>query len=329
MSSATTAAAAWSVVVVLTLAVLSGSFLRPEPFRSERMHKVTDASLGEASELLTRLQSMQQGMLKVREQEVKRARVKARPAAALPAVPLDDATTHVFFTGGIASTYLLCHLLLVERRVVCPVYISADIDHANPSRCRQSTSQELNASNAVLQHIGRRFPKASARLRPIHYEPFIDISSEIAAAHQIVFGRKVGKYAGLAQWSRDQFTSGKRKKLTEHPKRPLQLAIFLCNRTSNLHALIKENCERRGEGVDAAYVVQPAKRNTPFGRLFGHIVFRLVDLDGRRLHKSAQKRRFGSVLRRAWSCTAPNKARQPCGVCMSCLDRAALGRLAG
>ena len=103
--------------------------------------------------------------------------------------------------------------------------------------------------------------------------------------------------------------------------------MFLCHRTASLHALIKENCERQGEGAHSVYTVRAAKRATPFGQLFGHVQFRLVDMDGRRLHLSAQKQGFDRVLQRSWSCTTPTSNRTPCGKCMACEDRVVLRHL--
>lgn len=316
MANRVTTVAAWSAAIVIAFAALSSLLLTPraaEPFQPSKQ-----PSLGDAKELIKSLQSM--GMFAARAKKQNNAKRPAREER--PASP-----THMFFTGGIASAYLMCHLLLVERRVVYPVFISAKIDHANVRKCRRSILNELDAAEAVVQSIRRRFPTAAARLKPIHYEPFLDVSPDIAAAHRIIFGRDVGQYAGIAQWARDQFTAGKRQKLYDRPQRPLQLAVFLCRRTASLHALIKDNCERRGEGAHSVYTARAAKRATPFGQLFGHVQFRLVDMDGRRLHHSAHKHGFDRVLRRSWSCTAPKPDRTPCGKCTACEDRAVLRHL--
>ena len=221
-----------------------------------------------------------------------------------------DQVVHLFFTGGVASTYHLCHRLLVDGRRVRPVYISANIDDTDPRRCRLSIVEELRSIKRVIELIRRKFPAASERLMPPQYESYMIIDKDVLAARKRLFnGSSGGQYAGTCQWVRNQSTLGSSN---------IEMAVLFGSRTQKLHALIKENCKK----VQDRYVVRSNRRRTDFGLLFGRVDFSLVDMDAGRMQSVARRHGFQSIMTRAWTCWVPNRqSGEACGRCAGCADR--------
>lgn len=220
-------------------------------------------------------------------------------------------TVSMFFSGGVASTYHLCQRLLVDRRRVRPVYVSARIDDPDPSRGRLSVVEELRAIKRIVEMIRRRFPTASKRLLPVLHEPFIRIDSDVIAAQRRLFANTGGggQYAGLCQWTRNQMKPGRKN---------IELAVLYGERTQRMHALIKANCKKEQD----RYVVRSDRRRTDFGRLFSRVDFCLVDKDAGRMQSVARHHRFHDILTSTWTCWVPDRdSGRPCGRCAGCADR--------
>lgn len=292
------------IIVILAIAISLMTTSWSEMFRGSRSNALPPA--------FARHIAILQHMAKMRKARgTPRGTPRRRIVVPSPPSPLPP--MRVFLTGGLSSTYLLCELLLVERRVVHPVYISAHIDHADRKHCRRSIRQEMAAIQKVMDDVRRRFPHAAKRLRPLHIEVTSTVSDNVKRAHRIVFGVDVGQYASIGHWAATQ-------------PRPVYLALRLGHRSKNLWRLVREHCVRRrrriaGNNVQNEYRVPKSQQHTPFGQLFRHIVFRLVDVDNRRFQLTAQQQRFAPVLARTWSCSLPTVDARPCQACLACRDR--------
>lgn len=292
------------IVVIAVIAISRMTTSQSEMFRGSRSNALPPA-------LAPHIAIMRRHMAKMRK--MRKARGTPRRRIVRPSPPSPLPPVRVFLTGGLSSTYLLCELLLVERRVVHPVYISAHIDHADSAHCRLSIRQEMAAIQSVMDDIRRRFPHAASRLRPLHIEVTSTVSDDLKQAHRIVFGVDVGQYASIGHWAATQ-------------PDPVYLALRLGHRSKNLWRLVREHCVRHRRriarnNVQSEYRVPESQQHTPFGQLFRHIVFCLVDVDNRRFQHTAQTQSFAPVLDRTWSCPLPTRNARPCQACLACRDR--------
>merc|ERR1712224_1166358 len=86
--------------------------------------------------------------------------------------------TYLFWTGGYDSTYRLCELLILKKKIVQPIYVSYNLDSENSSDTwvRRNRKNELETMNNIKNILFIRFPYVRELLKPTQFieNNFID-----------------------------------------------------------------------------------------------------------------------------------------------------------
>lgn len=219
--------------------------------------------------------------------------------------------TYTFWTGGFDSTFRICELVMVQKKVVQPVYVSAVIDNVEESSTRrQSHRQEL----ACMQRIRDMLPEeARRRLLPLLNIREVKLDDDIKMSMNSLYRKKkmrrpVCQYGALAQVTRDL-------------RRPIEVAVEYAPGNSMLYHCVQDSLDcgeiQRGSGIVAH--IQP--RNDPDVHIFQHFVFPTISYSKEDMLKIARENRFDYILHSTWSCWYPREDGSPCRKCIMCLER--------
>lgn len=192
-------------------------------------------------------------------------------------------TNHVFWTGGLDSTFRVIHLLLSTGEPVQPHYII---------RREESTGNEIDAMNNIRRAIANKYPDLRPNLLPTHYtnEELIPRSEEIA--------REIKEL---------------KKKVKVHEQ--LHILADYC-KASNI-----ENIDITYERDE--HVVPGDLRVSHFfevSEAFKSFHNAHADLTKKGCYKVAEKEGWDDLLKLTSFCRRPRKKGRPCGTCGPCCD---------
>jgi len=223
----------------------------------------------------------------------------------------DENITYTFWTGGFDSTFRICELVIVQKKIVQPIYVSAIIDNTQESSTRrQSHRQEIE----TMRKIREMLPKeASERLLPLLDIQKVKLDEDINASMKSLYKKKkmrrpVCQYGALAQVTRDL-------------RRPIEVAVEYAPGNSMLYRCVQDSLDcvkvQQGSGIVAR--ISP-KKDTDV-QIFQNFVFPTISYSKEDMFHIAQKNGFDHMLRNTWSCWYPRKDGSPCGKCIMCLER--------
>lgn len=226
-----------------------------------------------------------------------------------------DEPVYVFWTGGYDSTFRLAQLVIVEKRVVQPVYISDNnLDNKeNKNTKRHNHIQEYNAMDQIKENIFKAFPFTKSLILPTidikNVNIDEDIEDNMKKLHkQKKVRRPVCQYGGMAQVTRD-----------------LDKDIEICveNATgSMMNRTIKDQliCNKNDcNYYDKKIKKELIKKNNPL-KIFRRFVFSTIHLTKKDMHNISKKHKFDFILKDTWSCWYPRNGK-PCGRCIMCHER--------
>jgi hypothetical protein len=215
------------------------------------------------------------------------------------------------WTGGFASTFRLCHYLLVQNRRVRPVYIAVmNMDN------RKSIYRELQTMEHIRTQIHTKFPQWKGMLLDTHMIVHMDVDPTIKQDVEKSIGKGVPPlYAMLSQASQEM-----------KPVRPLELIITHSTPMHALQTQVKAFCRKS----NSCEYPGNSSINTRFRSLFSKLVFVFLEecFTSKEMHRIAHKYKFDEILDETWTCWFPKKessqskyATIPCGRCQQCLQR--------
>jgi hypothetical protein len=255
----------------------------------------------------------------------------------IPKATDDDTVVNLLWSGGVASTYRLCKLLLVHKRTVRPIYLAQKgLDR------RRSAYQERLTVRELHKYIVEHHPSTKDRLLPIEvYESPVTRNATnrqtIEALAHLFQTRPYSIapfYTALANLHHQM-----NKSHTELSTRPFEIVLP----SNGPHQMLRSAVERWGTrpvfdkpdkplaewfgdadedqaGVQderaiakCMYVVLPPatvdapeqQRQAVFAQLFRHLRFVLPCEPPPVVHSTAKKYRFLQVLQRTWTCREP------------------------
>ena len=223
----------------------------------------------------------------------------------------DENITYTFWTGGFDSTFRICELVIVQKKVVQPVYVSAIIDNTQKSSTRrQSHQQEIKTMRKIREMLPN---EASERLLPLLDVTKVKLDDDINASMNSLYKKKkmrrpVCQYGALAQVTRDL-------------RRPIEVAVEYAPGNSMLYHCVQDSLDcgkvQQGSGIVAR--ISPKKDADV--QIFQNFVFPTISYSKEDMLNIAQKNGFDHMLRNTWSCWYPKKDGSPCGKCIMCLER--------
>lgn len=192
-------------------------------------------------------------------------------------------THHVFWTGGLDSSFRVLYLLMTTDDLVQAHYII---------RHEESTGNEINAMNNIRRAVGERSPDLRKRFLPTRY----------ASEDLILKSKEV-----------DEEIEKLRKIVRIHEQ--YQILAHYCNEFN-----VKEvdlTYERDRDSTNEKHNVE-----SYFGNTFPFESFRNPhhDLTKMDYYKLAKEKGWSDLLNLTSFCRRPKKNNKPCGLCGPCTD---------
>ena len=233
----------------------------------------------------------------------------------------------LFWTGGYDSTYRLCELLFIEKRIVQPVYISANIDNEpGESTRRHNHRQEIAAMDKIRKEIVmHNESNLEGRFLPTIIIPEVILPDSYKAAmldlyNQNLVRRPTCQYGALA-YIADRFDRMGKYAPAEicvenEPSSKLHRAIYplvLKNPMGNLLGMAKDIAESTLNFI-GGYEAQKGMH------IFKRINFSTIHKSKQTMLNIAKKYNFQHILNLTWSCWYPIN-NKPCNKCIMCRER--------
>ena len=215
----------------------------------------------------------------------------------------------ILWTGGWDSSYRVCHLAIVEQKIVAPIYFKSPWRHTTPL--------ELEAIDRLLAALQEQFPEARQRILPLQVFP-MDREQDprdpfIVDHYALQSVTRIGpQYALLARELHRLDLHGVEMciHVGDHPgKGPV----------GKFTLLFQNRLERHVEhGVEYYQLAGPAGLDAT-ARVFSRLRFPLHNVTKTQTRDLARLHGFERLLHLTWFCYHPRSGR-PCGVCNPCLQ---------
>ncbi len=222
-----------------------------------------------------------------------------------------DRVTYTFWTGGFDSTFRICELVIVKKKMVQPVYVSAIIDNTEDKTTRRrSHQQELETMERIRDMLPENVKK---RLLPLLNINEVKLDEDIKVCMNSLYKKKkmrrpTCQYGALAQ-------------VTRNLRKPVEVAVEYAPGKSMMYHCVEDSLDcgevRQRSGVVAKIVL---RKDTDL-RIFLGFVFPTISYSKEDMFAVAVKNRFDHILRSTWSCWYPSEDGSPCKKCIMCLER--------
>lgn len=226
---------------------------------------------------------------------------------------IEPYATYLFWTGGYDSTFRLCQLLLVENKMVKPVYLAMDnVDspYTNLIQHRKNKYQEIKTMNNIRKYLGEIYPQTKKTLLPTLYIHNIPQNKYInKAAYDIhynlkKFARPITQYERMARFS------------FYYPIKSIEVGLEKCG--TGLDRATKEF--RIGHGENCKLTNNLPNYAKSLG-IFKKFRYPMVHMTKKDCYEYAKKYGFDEILKKTWSCWFPSASGKPCNKCQMCKYR--------
>lgn len=219
---------------------------------------------------------------------------------------------YVYWTGGYDSTFRLCEMLIVENKIVQPIYVSLVLDNdckteesCNKLWLRRNRKEERKAMNEIINKLHSKFPKTVRTLLPL-----IEIDEEI---NDDLFNFQFEK-----KFYRNNLFPRKRRKhqylflskYAYYNKTPIDIGVLGIHQKSKFANFLKYNLKRTTDNFVVPLIGHP----------LSYINFPLYGRTKEILLEQAKENDFDDILQLTWSCWFPKNGK-PCGKCPMCKER--------
>jgi hypothetical protein len=227
---------------------------------------------------------------------------------------------NIFWTGGYDSTFRLCYLLIMEKKIVQPYYFTCKIDSNLESNIyRRNKKNEIDTMNKIRIYINKKFPELGKNLLETVYIDKIPENKKLREELYYIGNYKKYKHRRkYSQYSAMALYTLKYKKYIEVGYEEVigdgtQNSLDKNNKTiidDNYHDYIKNNLVN----YKGNYCIKV--KNSPLRFLHFPIAF----LDKKSMKKLSIRLNFYDVLLLTFSCWYPIN-NKPCGKCTMCKKR--------
>jgi hypothetical protein len=199
-----------------------------------------------------------------------------------------DQIQHVFWTGGLDSTYRVIFLLLNTELPVRPHYII---------RHEESTGSEIDAMNDIRRAFARKYPESESRFLPTMYvnEDLIPSSEEI-----------------------DEEIEKLRKEVRVHEQYQILANYCRAHNIEKIDLTYERDITQDEDSINVSdyFGVNPALKSfhNPHKKHTKKEYFKLAKKEG-----------WDDLLKMTFFCRRPKLAAVPCGMCGPCTDAVANG----
>ena len=232
----------------------------------------------------------------------------------------------VYWTGGYDSTFRLCEMLIKEKKVVQPLYVSLSLDNdclseetCNKLWFRRNRKHEKKAMKNIRKLINEMFPYTKETLLPtIYIDEDIDDTSFNYEFEKMFYEnnlwpkkRKKHQYFFLA-------------KFAYYHKQYIDIGVLGIHEKSKFAKFLKKNLIKTNETITInGLTVSRSNYTIPDENHFLHYLkFPIYNRTKDELYITAERDGYHEVLKHTWSCWFPNKdTGKPCGKCPMCKER--------
>jgi len=229
---------------------------------------------------------------------------------------------YLCWTGGFDSTFRLIQLLIDERRIVQPIYISANIVDgyflSGSLASRKNKQNEIKSMNKIRTLLNKKYPFTKQTLLPTKYINDIKLNKEYLTATRNIYFSKFGVLSPLLNqqfgyFSRPLNQYGILSMYSQNLEYPIEICVEQCNTgldllTKQYRIGIAHNCR----------LIENKPNNL---RIFDKFRFPIVHLTKQQMLIIAKKNKYDDILKYSWSCWFPLKNGKPCGKCDMCVHR--------
>lgn len=234
--------------------------------------------------------------------------------------PTEEKIFYLYWTGGFDSTFRLCEMLINEKKIVQPIYVSLQLDNnceseesCNKLWLRRNRQQEKQAMLAIRKTLKSKYPKAAPRLLPTLYiDKDIDDNTFNQAFESKFYSNNL--WPGKRKKHQYLFLS----KYAYYHKLYVDIGVLGIHQKKALTTFLNTNLVPVSLGPKKS---KNYKVNIP-GHYLAYLRFPLFGRTKEDLLVKARKYGYEDILKLSWSCWFPNPANnKPCGKCPMCKER--------
>lgn len=238
----------------------------------------------------------------------------------------EDDIYFVYWTGGYDSTFRLCEMLIKEKKIVQPLYVSLSLDNdcideetCNKTWFRKNRKYEKKAMNTIRKMLNSMFPYTKETLLPtIYIDEEIDDSTFNTNFEEMFYQdnlwpkkRKKHQYLFLS-------------KFAYYHKQYIDIGVLGIHHKSKFTKFLKKNLKK--ENTTLKIKGKTVSRNNYIisdeTHFLHYLKFPIYNKTKDELYIIAERDGFHEILKYTWSCWFPNKETgNPCGNCPMCKER--------
>ncbi len=212
----------------------------------------------------------------------------------------DQEIVKLLWTGGWDSTFRLLQLLIVQKRIVQPLYI-IDAD-------RLSTRMELWTMKEIRNKINTGYPELKELLLPARLKELQDIIPDIEIVNSFAKLKEKKSIGDQYSW----LASFAKQEKMEH----LELSVVKSDNGTS--TIIEEFLHNIIVNRVNTYEIDHEHKGTNVYTVFKYFSLSSTYLSKIEIQKIAKKHGFLHILNSSWFCHKPMKNGKPCGVCKPC-----------
>jgi hypothetical protein len=238
----------------------------------------------------------------------------------------EDKIYYIYWTGGYDSTFRLCEMLIKEKKVVQPLYVSLALDNdcLNEETCnklwfRRNRKYEKRAMKNIRVLLMKMFPYTKTSLLPtIYIDEDIDDSKFNYNFEKRFYN--VNLWPNKRKKHQYYFLS----KFSYYHKQEIDIGVLGIHDKSKFAKFLKINLKKEyqhvtinNEDITRINYYIPDVENFLY-----YIKFPIYNRTKEELYITAERWGYHNILKHTWSCWFPNKdTGKPCGKCPMCKER--------
>ena len=238
----------------------------------------------------------------------------------------EDDIYFVYWTGGYDSTFRLCEMLITEKKVVQPLYVSLSLDNnclseetCNKVWFRKNRKYEKKAMNTIRKMLNTMFPYTKDTLLPtIYVDEDIDDTTFNNQFEEMFYQdnlwpkkRKKHQYLFLS-------------KFAYYHKQYIDIGVLGIHHKSKFAKFLKNNLVKENTTLKIkGKIISRINYSIPDENHFLHYLkFPIYNKTKEELYIIAERDGYQEILKHTWSCWFPNtETGKPCGNCPMCNER--------